>query len=408
MRIVDLALKDLSQLLRDWKSAAFLVIMPIGFTLLLGFVFSGGGGGVEDPRLPVGFLNQDGGTVSQHLLTLLESSDAIRPIVLEDSDAASVKEQITDGDLVAAVIVPTGYSEQAFSPAEGSAPRLLLLVDPASAAGQAAQNGIEAALVRLLGAVQATRLTAQALEAHGGDAGLAFLQEALARAIGAWQTPPLSVTIRQPGALADETEEPQPEPNSYAHSSAGIMVQFAMAGLIAAAEILVLERKSGALRRLLTTPTARLEIILGHFLAMYVMILFQLVLLVTFGQVFLGVDYLRVPLGTGLMILITAFWAASLGLLLGIVARTEEQAVILSLMTMLLLSGLGGAWMSLEFTSKTFQTVGHLTPVAWAIDGFENMVVRGLGLESVLVPAAILLAYAVVFFAVGVWRFRFE
>jgi ABC-2 type transport system permease protein len=186
------------------------------------------------------------------------------------------------------------------------------------------------------------------------------------------------------------------------------MVQFAMAGIMGAAEIVVLERKSGALRRLLTTPTARLEIVLGHFLAMLFIILVQLVILVIFGQLAFGVDYFRVPLGTLLMIVLTAFWSASLGLVVGVVAKTDEQVIMFALIPMLLLSGLGGAWMPLETTGKAFQAVGHLTPVAWAIDGFENMVVRGLGLESVLLPAAVLFAYGLVFFAIGLWRFRFE
>ena len=69
---------------------------------------------------------------------------------------------------------------------------------------------------------------------------------------------------------------------------------------------------------------------------------------------------------------------------------------------------MGGAWVPLEFTSETFQTIGHLMPTAWAMDGFENIVIRGLGLESVLLPAAIMLAYAVVLFALAVWRFSFE
>jgi ABC-2 type transport system permease protein len=47
-------------------------------------------------------------------------------------------------------------------------------------------------------------------------------------------------------------------------------------------------------------------------------------------------------------------------------------------------------------------------PTAWAIDGFENIVVRGLGLDSVLLPAAIVLGFAIAFFSVAIWRFRFE
>jgi ABC-2 type transport system permease protein len=186
------------------------------------------------------------------------------------------------------------------------------------------------------------------------------------------------------------------------------MVQFAMAGLIGAAEVLVLERKSGALRRLLTTAISRLEIILGHYLAMLVMIFVQLAILVAFGQIALDVPYLHAPLATLLMMAVTPLWAASLGLLIGIFGKTEDQVIILALVTMLALSALGGAWFPLDVAGKAFRTVGRLTPVAWAIDGFENVVIRGLGLESVLLPAAILLGFTAVFMAVAVWHFQFE
>ncbi len=407
MRIIDLALKDLNQLARDGKSALFLLIMPVAFTLLLGFVFSGGGDS-DDPRLPVGFLDQDGGVLGAHLLAILDAAAAIRPVVLEDTTVEEVRQQVEDEELAAAVILPAGYSAQILPRSNDPVPRPILVLDPASSAGQTIQKAMQAALARLLGAVEATRLTAQAFEAQGRVADRAFLEETLARAVEAWGGPSLTVTTIASGALEEEGEQAPAETNPYAHPSAGIMVQFAMAGLMGAAEIIVLERKSGALRRLLTTPTARLEIILGHYLAMFVMILIQLVILVLFGQIVLGVDYLRLPLGTLLMVVVTTLWSASLGLLIGIAAKTDEQVIIFALLVMLVLAGLGGAWMSLEFTSETFQAIGHLTPTAWAIDGLENIVLRGLGLESIWLPAIILLAYTALFFAIGVWRFRFE
>ena len=408
MRILDVALKDLRQLLGDWRTALFLLIMPIGFTLLFAFVF-GSGAGAEDSRLPVGFIDQDGESVlSTHLLALLDASEAIRPVVLENADIEEAQEQVADEDLAAVVIVPSGYGQQALALTGGEAPRPVVIVDLNSNTGQAAHSGLQAAFTRLLGGVEAARLTAEAYEGQGGTADQEYLTETLARAIQAWDDPPLTVTLRQSGALASEDEETPAPANDYAHSSAGIMVQFAMAGLMGAAAIIVAERKTGTMLRLLTTPITRIEIVLGHFLAMFIMILVQLTVLILFGQLLLGVGYLRVPLATLLMLLTTAFWAASLGLLIGIFARTEEQVTILAIMVMLLLSGLGGAWMPLEFTSTTFQTVGHFLPTAWAIDGFENIVVRGLGLDSVLLPAAIVFGFAIVFFAAAIWRFRFE
>jgi hypothetical protein len=55
-----------------------------------------------------------------------------------------------------------------------------------------------------------------------------------------------------------------------------------------------------------------------------------------------------------------------------------------------------------------FSTVGHLTPGAWAMDGFQNIALRGLGLSSVLLPVGVLLAYAAALSALAVWRFRVE
>jgi ABC-2 type transport system permease protein len=170
----------------------------------------------------------------------------------------------------------------------------------------------------------------------------------------------------------------------------------------------VLERKSRSLHRLLTTAISRVEIILGHYLTMFVMIFLQLALLVGFGQLALGLDYAREPVATLLLAVTMSLWTASLGLLIGVLAKTEEQAIIFSMIPMFILSALGGAWMPLEVTGEAFQTIGHLLPTAWAMDGIQNIIVRGLGLESVLLPAGIMLVYAVALFALGAWRFKFE
>ncbi len=187
-----------------------------------------------------------------------------------------------------------------------------------------------------------------------------------------------------------------------------MMVQFAIGGLIGAATMLFSERKSRALRRLLTTPITRAQILLGHYLAMVVLILIQLTVLVIFGQLALRVPYAREPLAVLLVMIGTALWTAAFGLLIGALARSEEQVVLFSLIPMFVLSGLGGAWVPLEYTGKAFQSIGHLLPTAWAMDGFENIVIRGLGLSSVLLPAAVMLGYAVLIFALAAWRFRTE
>ena len=411
MRALDLAIKDLKQLVRDWKSAMFLVAMPVVFTLIFGFAFGGVATGEEDPRLPVGFLDQDGSRLSASLLGLLQASDVIRPVVLEGKDAATdrIDKQVRDQDLAAAVIVPSGYGQQALA---GDSARLVVIADATSSAGPTTQSEIQAAAARLAGAVEAAQLSAQAYAERVGfaddTAQQAFLEETLDRAIAAWENPPLTVNATQSGAIAEKEKGSTVMQSGFSHTAPSMMVQFAIAGLIGAATVLVLERKSRALRRLLTTAISRVEIILGHYLAMVAMILAQLVILVAFGQLLLRVDYMREPLAILLVMVATALWTASLGLLIGTLAKSEDQVIIFSLIPMFVLAGMGGAWVPLEYTGKTFQTIGHLLPTAWAMDGFENIVVRGLGLESVLVSVGVMLAYAVVLFVLAAWRFRFE
>jgi len=406
MRVIDLALKDLLQIVRDWKSALSLVIMPIGFTLFFGFVFGSGAEG--DPRLPVGFVDHDrAGALSTSLQSLLEASDAIRPVLVEGDGADRATNSVRDGDLAAAVIVPAGFSEHTLA---GEESRLTVIVDQYTPAGQTASNAVQAAVTRLLGAVQTAQLSAETFEAerefeHEG-ARRAYLDEALALASEAWQQPPLTVTAEPAGALVEEGETGSPNP--FTQSSPGMIVMFAIFGLFTSAMVLVLERKSKALQRLLTTPITRTEVIAGHVLAMFLVVFFQEVLLVAVGQLAFSVDYMREPLAILLVMVTLALWAASLGLLIGAISKGEEQAIMWSLLAMFVFAGMGGAWFPLEVTGKTFATIGHLMPTAWAMDGFQNIILRGQGLTSVLLPAGILLAYAIAFFGLAVWRFRFE
>jgi len=117
---------------------------------------------------------------------------------------------------------------------------------------------------------------------------------------------------------------------------------------------------------------------------------------------------MREPLAILLVMVTLALWVASLGLLIGAAAKNEDQVIMWALMAMFVFSAMGGAWFPLDVTGKTFAAIGHFMPTAWAMDGFQNIVLRGLGLSSVLLPAGILLAYAVAFFGLAVWRFKFE
>lgn len=404
MRIIDLALKDLIQMLRDWKAAFFLLVMPIAFTLLFGFMFGGATGNQEDPRLPVGVLERDGGQLPDFLKKTLNSSSTVRAIVLDNDE--EIDRMISNKDIVAAVIIPDGFSVALISSQNIKAD---VIADRADLAGLIAYNEIRAAFAKLETALQTAQTSLRIYETRGHpldeSARADYMEKAVNSVLQAWAKPPLVVETRQ--ARLAEGDENQGS-NAFAHSSPGMMAQFAIAGLISAAEVLVIERKTRALSRLLTTSIRRSEILLGHYLAMFVLIFVQLLLLTVFGQLFLGLDYYDAPLATLLLSIATALAVASLGLLIGTLAKSEEQVIVYTLIPMFVLAGLGGAWVPLEITSVAVQRIGHLSPVAWIMDGYKGILIRGAGLNETLIPIAVLLGFAVLFAALAVWRFRFE
>ena len=408
MRTTSLALKDLLQIARDWKSALFLVVMPILFTFFFGLVLQPESAAEVDARLPVGFVGQEAaGQIGTHLERLMASSEVIRPVILDEEEAGRVEQLVDEGELAAAIIVPEGFGQAVLA---GQQPRLTALADDSTTAGRAASQGIETVVSRLLGAVQTARISTEEYAAAQGfdteEARQAYLQRGIDLAVAAWEQPPLTVTEEM--AAPSEPAEGSEVPGGFAQSSPGMIVQFAIFGLITSAMILVLERQAGALKRLLTTPTSRVTVISGHVLAMFLVVLGQVLLLLIIGQLLFGVDYLRAPVASLLMATLVAFWAASLGLLIGAVSKSQEQVITLSLIAMFLFAALGGAWFPLEVAGEAFAMVGHVMPTAWAMDGFQNIVVRGLGLGSVLLPAGILLAYGLVFFGLAIWQFGFE
>ena len=409
MRLFDLAFKDLLQLFRDWKTAIFLIAMPIVFTLFFGFVF-GGSGDAGDNRLPIGVTDLDShAPLSAALVAMLEQSDTVRPELHPDLTEAEASKLVSDEKLAAAVIIPAGYSAAAL--ADGDA-TLSVILDSGAIDGQMVQPVLQTISTRLAGAARAARLSTETYAREAGfedePARLAYLEEALDIALDGWEKPALTIAVEK--AVVEDPEESMSPfgDNVFAHSSPGMMIQFAIVGLIGSAEMLMIERKTRALKRLFTTPIHKFEILTGHLMAMFVVVFLQLAILVVFGSLVLGLNYFHAPAATLLLTAMLALWAATLGLLIGVVAKSSEQVTVFALIPMFVFSALGGAWMPLEYTSRTFSIIGHLTPTAWAIDGFKNLIIRGQGLESVLTPAAILLGWSALFLIASIWRFRPE
>ena len=400
MKFLDIAIKDLYQIFKDWKPAIFLVVAPIVFTLMFGFMFggfSGPNGADPDNRLPVKIESKENTPLTKSLIAFLENSDVIRlESSLPDATLAEHKQAVSDGDIAAVILIPAGFSQ---SMQEIGAVQLQVILDQSSTSGIAVQQEIESATNRLRTAANAARMTVQAYEEQIGPVANSerntLYAAAFEEALQAWLMPPVTGIETLAASNSSQTTS---EENAFAQSLPGMMAQFAIAGLIGAAEIIVQERKSGALERLMGTSVSRFDILAGHWLAMFMMIFLQFMVLITFGQLFLRLNFFTAPFATLILAMASCAFVASLGLLIGILAKMPEQTAVYALIPMFIFAGVGGAWIPIDLLGKSVQAVSRFTPVFWIITGFKDILLRGAHLANILPAIGILLGFSILFF----------
>jgi ABC-2 type transport system permease protein len=406
MKFLDITFKDLYQLFKDWKPVIFLVVAPIVFTLMFGFMFGGfSGPNVNtDSRLPIRVLNEEDTAITASLISYLENSSVIRVEQSDNTETLSnLKRAIADDDIAAALIIPAGFSDSVMK--DGTID-LTAILDENTTTGITVQQEIQSAINRLQTAAdtatQTVDLYAQKQSFTNQAEQDALYNETFTTALEAWKTPPVTAVEIQ---TAPNGSQQTSEENAFAQSLPGMMAQFAIAGLMGAAEIIIQERKSGALDRILSTAVPKFSILVGHWLAMFVMILMQFVVLVAFGQIFLRLDFLAAPLATLALSLLSCAFVASLGLLIGILAKMPEQSAIFALIPMFIFSGLGGAWVPLDILGESVQKIARFTPVYWIMTGFRDILLRGADLTEVWVSITALAGFSVIFFIPAVILF---
>lgn len=395
MKTIDIVINDLSQIFRDKRSLLFLIAMPIAFTFFMGFAYRGGGDSEPvDPRMRLAWV-RDGGEndLSQMLFKRLEGSDALKPLAMDQDAALAALEK---GEVDGVLLVPPGFG---VGDAGSAGWQLTLVTDPISNIGQSLYQLLRVPVTQLMSSVEIGQMSAETLGEPEEFA------PALELAWSKWEQNDSQELVRVEKAVAQESGSWFGD-NPYNQASPGILVQFAIMGLVTSAQILVRERQSRTLQRLMTTALKPWQILLGHMLAMFAIVFLQTALLLIFGQLVLDVAYLREPLSVLLVSVALGLWVSSMGLLIGLLAKGDDQVVLYAMIAMFVFSALGGAWFPLEASGSVFTMVGKALPAAWAMTGFQNVLIRGLGLASSWLPVGVLLAYALGFLALAAWRFR--
>lgn len=396
-----IALHYLKTTYRSRTALIFSLIMPLVFTAVLGVTIGGGSAG--STRWELALADADGGPLAADLVGRLQASPDLEVSLLPEGEALA---RTGDGDFVAAVVIPAGFSATLQA---GASPAVKFIANSTDVRpAQSVRQAVVAATTELASTVEAAH-TSVAVAARLGlfDRGVdrgAYFADALARAEAGWAARPVAVEVEPVTRLASTVQAA----GGFEQSSPGMLVTFALVSILNGAIVLIIEREQGTLRRLLVMPMRQSAILAGKLLAIFVAGLLQAAILILVGQAAFGVNWGQAPLALVLLLLAFSFAITSLGMLIAGVARTYAQANALANILMYSVAALGGAWWPIEVTPAWMQQIAQITPTYWAMQGFSDIITRGLGVGAILPEVAALAAFGAVFLGVGVWRFRYE
>ncbi len=396
-KILAIAWKDAIIRFASSSELLFFIILPLVFTFLLA---GGTPSGNEDNRIHLLVVDEAQTTISQQIVTELEKSTAVRPAVVSRDKAQS---QFDQRRVSAVFIIPAGIDVASL---QNSSANVELLQQPNNINATIAERAIQTAIRRVSSAISAAQNAVKQREIKQPFANEAekqtYFESSLKLAQSIQADAPERVTVVE-GNTKDQVEY-----DPRANSSAGQMITWVFIPLFGISALFAYERQQGTLRRLLTTPSRKATFLLGTISGQVVMALIQMSLLVGFGILVMKLNWGREPLALFVLLFASALAAAAFGTTMGTFIKTEGQASGLSIMFGMVFALMGGCWYPLELFPPGIQNAVKVLPTTWAMQGMLDLGLRGGGLMDILPEAGGLFGFAVIFFSVGVWRFRFE
>jgi ABC-2 type transport system permease protein len=359
-RFWALALKELRQIRRDRRLTISLIVPPTLQVLLFGFALD------SDVRnLQLGIVDESRTLESRELVAVLTQN---RTFQLAGSYAtpAVLGEQLAAGRLDIGVVVPYDYARLR---SRGRPATVQVLLNAANAnTAQIAQGYVEGAVASLNQERLGSRPPVVTLHA-------AFLYN--------------------PGLV-----------NAWYIVTGVFGTLIILNGSLVAAATMIREKERGTVEQLLMTPASALEVVTAKLVPLFLLLMAMVGLVLVIARVVFAVPFH----GSGWVVLLACACCVLTGIGLGTfvstLARSANQAQLISFFINPPLAMLSGGLTPIEAMPKWVQPLTLLNPIAHFAQIARSVLVKGAGLEIVYPNVLALLALASLFVGISAWRFR--
>lgn len=399
MRVIEIAVKDIKIVVRDYKALASIIAMPLILVMILGAalgpMFS------RSDRVnsfDVAVVDLDGGHVADLFMEVLDSEQVKALIQVRESGSEESAEQlIRDREVACAIVIPSGASDLN----ELSGSQFKVLGDPGEPIRGQIVTGIVSSFTEQYSVVVAgTSSVVEEMARSGGP--FPGIDEFAGRVMGDLA----GITTGAAGLFAT-SDQKAGWITSIQYYTASMTVMFVLFGSMLGVKSILEEKRQGTMSRLFSTKVVPRDILVGKTLATLAISFLQIMVLVLFTKYVYRVSWGPSLLHTTAVSAALAFASTGFAMLLAALSKTERMAGAVENIGVQVMAFLGGCQYPIYQFGKTMHVLSKFTLTRWGLDSYLALM-DGQGLAGVATPVGVLLGMGTVFLAIGIWRLRLD
>jgi len=400
--------KEILLLRRDFGGLVILFVMPLVLIITITLIQNATFKTISDNKIPVLLVDNDQGDIAKTVKDNLDKSGAFSIVTQIDNQnltEASAQEAVFKGKYQLAIIIPEKLSVDLQAKVDQNVNKILsgfgledstatkkqevvinqkevrLYFDPATQ--MTFKNGVKSAIDKMISQIETQSIYKTFQDQLGEGDKPIFDQKSF-------------ISFKE---IVPKVNDKEILPNSVQHNVPAWSL-FAIFFIVVPLSInIVKEKGQGTQIRLITNPVPYSLIIAGKTATYLLICMIQFLLMVAVGiYVF---PYLNLPIldvsGKMILMIIVALFsglaAIGFGILLGTVAKTQEQSAPFGATSVVILAAIGGVWVPVFAMPKMMQYVSHISPMNWGLNAFYDVLLRNGSIVDILPEISCLLLF---------------
>ena len=362
--------KEGVHIVRDWRSLGLALAIPAMLLLLFGYALT-----LDVDKIPTAVYDQDRTPQSRELIAHFQGS---RYFTITDLNSSypSIEKNINKSKIIAGLVIPKDFGRTVLS---SGAAQVQLILDGSDSNTASIAMGYANALVST------------------------YSGEVRDRELSRRGTPkvklPIDVRVRM-------LYNPELKSRNFIIPGLISVILMLVAAMLTSLTI-AREWESGTMEQLLSTPVRPIELLMGKLCAYFVLGMADMAL-----ALILGMGVFQVPLhGSALLLAFSSmlylFGALCWGILISTIARTQQIAFQISLLTSFLPAFLlSGFIYPLDNMPWIIRLISRIFPSRYFVAILQGVFLKGIGLRLLWLNLLFLLVYAVVVFVIANRKLR--